>query len=880
MCIDYRALNAKTIKDKFPIPVVEELLDELRGARYFTKLDLRSRYHQVRMFVDDVEKTVFRMHQGLFEFLVMPFGLTNAPATFQALMNSVLQPYLRHFVLVFFDDILIYSSSWSEHLQHVRLVFQVLLDNELFLKKSKCSFGETSVSYLGHVISEKGVAMDEEKVKAVLSWPLPHSVRAVRGFLGLAGYYRRFIKDYGVIAAPLTKLLKKESFLWSQEAESAFCALQHALTSASVLQLPDFSLPFIVECDASGSGFGAVLHQGVGPVAFFSRPVAARHTKLAAYERELIGLVQAVKHWRHYLWGHEFVVRTDHHSLKFLLDQRLTTIPQHQWASKLLGFDFRVEYRPGALNTVADALSRRDADDMISAMALSAPSFTFFDELRATTAADDSLTSARTKAAAGEEGWAVVDGLLTKDGKVFVPQSSGLIDAVLTLAHGLGHEGVQKTLHRLRADFYIVGARRLVSDFVRACEVCQRNKTDHLRPGGLLQPLDVPSSVWSDIAMDFVEGLPRVNGKTVILTVIDRFSKYAHFLPLSHPYTAASVARIFFEEVVRLHGLPSSIVSDRDPVFTSNFWKELFRLSGIQLKFSSAFHPQTDGQSEAANKVIAMYLRCLTGDRPRQWLRWLAWAEFFYNTSYQSSLKCSPFKVVYGRDPPSLHAYEPGEARLPAVEQQMMDRDEFLAKIRDRLEQAQQYAKCQYDRKHREVTFSVGQWVWVRLLHRPIASLDNRGRSKLGPRYFGPYKIIEQIGEVAYRVDLPTQARLHDVFHVSLLKQFHGTPPEAPPTLPPIHHGRVCLSPKRVLKGRLARGRYEVLVHWKNFPATDTSWVDLEEFRHLYPEFQLEDELLLQGGRDVMTGIKYFRRKERQQGLLSDDSQAKGVRSG
>jgi len=400
----------------------------------------------------DVEKTAFRTHQGLFEFLVVPLGLTNAPATFQALMNAVLKPFLRKFVLVFFDDILIYSTSWADHLLHIRAVFEVLQQHTLFLKKSKCSFGEPSVAYLGHIISAQGVAMDESKVKAVLSWPQPKTVRAVRGFLGLAGYYRHFIRDYGLIAAPLTKLLRKDGFQWSAEATTTFQALQQALSSAPVLHLPDFSSAFVVECDASGSGFGAVLHQGGGPITFFSRPIAPRHAKLAAYERELIGLVQAVKHWRPYLWGRVFVVRTDHHSLKFLLDQRLSTIPQHHWAAKLLGFDFRVEYKPGAANIVADALSRHDEEASATMTVLFTPSFALFDELRQQLAADASLSDTRAKAGKGEDGWSVVDNLLLKEGKVFVPASYALVPSLLDLAHGMGHdhEGIQKTLHRLR----------------------------------------------------------------------------------------------------------------------------------------------------------------------------------------------------------------------------------------------------------------------------------------------------------------------------------------------------------------------------------------------------------------------------------------------
>jgi hypothetical protein len=295
-CVDYRALNAKTVKDKFPIPVVEELHDELNGACYFTKLDLRSGYHQVRMHPEDVAKTTFCTHHDHFEFLVMAFGLTNAPPTFQALMNGVLQDYLRRFVLVFFDDILIYSSSWSEHLHHVRVVLTMLRQHRLAVKQSKCVFGSQSVAYLGHVISASGVAMDPAKVEAVQAWSAPQTPRALRGFLGLAGYYRKFIRNYGIIAGPLTQVLKKEAFVWSPEAIAAFTTLKQVLTTALVLQPPNFDKLFIVNCDASGTGFGAVLHQEAGPIAFYSRPVAPQHSKLAAYERELIGLVKAMRH--------------------------------------------------------------------------------------------------------------------------------------------------------------------------------------------------------------------------------------------------------------------------------------------------------------------------------------------------------------------------------------------------------------------------------------------------------------------------------------------------------------------------------------------------------------------------------------------------------
>jgi hypothetical protein len=292
-CVDYRALNTLTIKDAFLIPVVDELLDELHGAKFFTKLDLRSGYHQVRMRQADIHKTTFRTHDGLYEFLVMSFGLCNAPATFQALMNDVLRPFLRRFVLVFFDDILIYKS-WADHLRHLRAILSTIRQHVLFVKRSKCAFGVASVAYLGHTILEAGVAMDPTKVQAIHDWPVPRSAWAVRGFLDLASYYYKFIHNHGSIAAPLTVLLKKEGFTWGDVAASAFTALKDAVTTAPVLAMPNFAKPFIVECDASSQGFDAVLIQEGHPLAFFSRAVAPRHRALEVYEHELIGLVQAV----------------------------------------------------------------------------------------------------------------------------------------------------------------------------------------------------------------------------------------------------------------------------------------------------------------------------------------------------------------------------------------------------------------------------------------------------------------------------------------------------------------------------------------------------------------------------------------------------------
>ncbi|KAL1546909.1 hypothetical protein AAHA92_23444 [Salvia divinorum] len=863
-CVDYRALNATTTADNFPIPTADELFDELNAARVFSKLDLRSGYHQIRMHAGDVHKTAFRTHEGHYEFLVMPFGLTNAPSTFQAAMNSIFQPFLRQFVIVFFDDILIYNNSLLEHAEHLEQVLRILHVNFFYVKRSKCSFGVTTIDYLGHIISAGELKADPAKIESMMAWPVPSTVKHLRGFLGLTGYYRRFVKDYSIIAAPLTDLLKKEAFKWNEAAEAAFNKLKMAMSATPVLHLPNFDIPFVIETDASDFGVGAVLLQHGHPLAYFSKKLGPRRRLASTYHKELYAIVEAVQKWQQYLLGREFIIRSDQRSLKDLLSQIVQTPDQQFYIQKLMGFKFTIEYKSGASNKVADALSRRDPDpvdsDSTLLIAYARPTPRLLELIRSENATLPELVRLHQDVhnSCAPAHFSIADGCLYFKRRLVIDRQSAARAAILEEAHGAktaGHPGDMRTFTRVATSFYWPGMRRDVRAYMAACSICQATKYITQKPAGLIQPLPIPDSVWSAASMDFIVGLPPSHGFTAIMVVVDRLSKYAHFGALPTGFDAPRVARLFIDTVVKLHGFPEKLLSDRDTIFMSEFWTELLTNSGTKLQFTTAYHPQTDGQTEVTNRALEQYLRAFTFEQPKKWFQFLPWAELAMNTNVNVSIGMSPFKALYGRDPPNIFSTPARPSRNVDVADLLVERTDLLRFLKERLSKAQQLMAETANRHRRHVEFNVGDKVLLRLQPYRQVSVGRPISAKLGRRYYGPFEITERIGKVAYRLQLPADSKIHDVFHVSLLKPF--VPPlseTALDNLPsnfekvrPIDIPIKATEERVVLQNNIPQTQWRV--SWSSHPS-DSTWEPRDALLQHFPTLCLEDKSVAKEGGD------------------------------
>lgn len=912
LCVDYRGLNKITIKNRHPLPLIDETLDRLTGASVFTKLDLRDAYYRIRIKEEDVWKTAFRTRYGHFEYLVMPMGLANAPATFQAYINKTLAGLLDDFVVVYLDDILIYSRNPEDHAEHVKRVLERLRKYDLYAKLSKCEFSVEEVEFLGFIVGKDGVRADPSRIETIQQWPVPTSFREVQVFLGFANFYRRFVHRYSHITSGLTSLLvgmeggrKTGPFEMTPQAIESFRTLQKAFTTTPVLSHFDPEKPIRVETDASTFAIAAVLSQQQSsldgtkqhwhPVAFWSRKLIPAERNYTTHDQELLAIHECFKAWRHYLEGaqHTIEVLTDHNNLRWFMTAKELSPRQTRWAMHLAAYDFNIHYRKGVLNP-ADGPSRRpdygpvnsepedltwlptlqnklkgvlacrilsgqlvsgaDPNDIVgrlhshAAAVLSSPALEerfgtplarekirrtrdadisdhlpwigtvegcnhliprtwcaralatatayipktapFMVLLKEAQSRDETCRHHSTQAKRSQKGtpiWTLSeDGVLLHRSRIVVPNDQAMRQEVLRLHHDdplAGHFGVNKTADLIRRTYFWEHMDDDVRDYIKECDVCQRNKSKKHAPYGLLQSLPQPTKPWQEISMDFITGLPpckNPRGKAfdAILVVVDRFSKMARYIPCHKTMDSPELAERLFEKVFSVFGSPDGIVSDRGTVFTSNFWSAFCSYLHISRKLSTAFHPQTDGQTERLNQVLEGYLRSYCGKFKNDWGQKLPFAEFSYNNAKHTVNDLSPFHVCYGYDPKlPFNPGVQGPREVPAARQRI----EQMKRMRDDLtelwNQAQKQRERYYNKKHRPKQYKVNQWVMLSTKNLRLKD------GKLGPKYIGPFKVISCRGEVAYQLDLPPiYSRLHDTFHVSLLEEYHfknGQSPDA-----------------------------------------------------------------------------------------------------
>ena len=879
MCVDYRALNNITIKNSYPLPLVDELLDRVAGMKYFSKIDLQQGYHQVRMHPDDIEKTSFRTRYGSFEYLVLPFGLCNAPSTFMNMMQDVLRPYLDKFCIIFLDDILIFSRTAEEHEKHVKLILEKLREHKLQAKLEKCEFMKQEIEFLGYKINEQGLGMMDTKVKAILDWPAPTSVKQLRQFLGLAGFYREFIRMFSHIVAPLSSLLKKNviKWYWTNEHEIAFETIKQRIAAKPTLILPREHLPFVVQTDASGFAIGATLMQNLGkglqPIAFLSHKMLPAETKYPTHEQELLAIVHACKEWRHYLYGKTFTIQTDHKSIVHFKTQQHMSPRQIRWSEYLQQFNYDIEYKVGSENVVADALSRRHDHETnnsnsntlttlntISTMNTLNHVHTEIEMKQGTELSnrirqayelepeiklllEDLSSTSNNEKHRNIEYTLTEQGLILKGNRILVPDNEEIRTQIITSCHddkSAAHPGITKTIELVSRDFYWKHLHRHVKEYVNTCVPCQRNKPSSQTPLGLLQPIPTPEQRFHTWTMDLITQLPRTkSGHDAIVVWVDKCSKLKHYVPTVTEVTAPKLATLFIDNIVRLHGLPSNIISDRDPRFTSLFWKSLWKQLGTQLSMSTSFHPQSDGQTERQNRTLEESLRAYTNYKQDDWDIHLSILELAHNNCIQTSTGFSPIFLTTGQHPrmPIHHAL--GHDTLINNSTTTL-----IEQLYDTLDHAHQNIsiaqsnQAKYANQHRR---EFEQWKVGQKVMLSTANLKHPGRApKLCGNWIGPLTIKRVLSKVTYELELPANMKIHPVFHVSHLKlandslSFPSRPiiDNRPPAELLDDTTEEVFEVERVVNKRISGRKVMYLVKWKGYPDWENTWEPESAFKN------------------------------------------------
>lgn len=870
---DYRRLNEITIKNRYPLPLISQLIDALKGAKHFTKLDIRWGYNNIQIKTGDEHKAAFVTSRGLYEPTVMFFGLSNSPSTFQALMDDIFKDLIiTGKVTIYLDDILIYSSDPKEHQSVTREVLKCLRDNDLYVKPEKCEFDKDRIEYLGLVISHNKVEMDPVKVKAIEEWPTPRNVKEIQQFRGFANFYRRFIEGFSKITRPLDRLTRKDvPWEWGTEEQKAFDTLKEKFASHPVLAMYDPNRETRVDVDASGYAVGGVLLQKQEdskwhPIAYLSEALDDVQRNYEIHDRELLAIIRALESWRHYLEGlpQQFEIITNHKNLEYWTKSQNLTRRQARWAIFLACFDFRLTHKPGKAHGVPDAFSRRpdlyreDGNDNQGQVVLTPKHFRvaasrrghaavtvdreLLRRIRECSDKDREVAEALEKVQdlgpprlqRGLEEWNAEQGLLLFHGKVYVPKNVELRRDIVRIHHDLiavGHPGRWKTLELVSRNYWWPGMSKFVNEYVSTCDLCNRTKTFPAKPQGPLKPNQIPEGPWQMVTSDFVVKLPKSRGMDSIMVTGDRETKMLHLTATVETADNEETERIYLRDIWRLHGTPKMIISDRGPQFASKLLRGIHKAVGTQPALSTAYHPQTDGQTERWNQEVEQFLRAFCNHHQDNWVDLLPFAEFALNERVSSATGFSPFYLTYGYNPEfTVHANP--MSNVPALKDRIKALQEAREDARAKLKMEAERMKRYYDRHVREAPqFKPGDKVWLDARNLRV----NRPSQKLSHKRLGPFPVEERVGDLNYRLKLPRTVPVHPVFHVSLLtphkeSEIPGrTPPEP---LPVIVEGEEEYEVAEILDSRRHRGKLQYLVRWEGYDESHNSWEPVENVEH------------------------------------------------
>ncbi len=873
--VDLRLRNENTVKDVTPFPDQDQIRHDVARAKYRSKFDMSDAYEQTRIEEQDVWKTSFATVYGTFLSNVTQQGDCNAPSTFQRLMTRIFREKIGVFIHVYLDDIFVYSDTVEDHVKHVRWCLDKLRENQLFLSRKKCDLFSNKMDCLGHLIDERGLHADLDKMARVRDWPTPRNYNDVQRFLGLVQYLAHFMPDVSTFTGPLSSMMKNgQSFIWRPLHQKCLESIKLMACRTPILRPIDPRLPekIWVITDASTTGVGAVYGQGPDwhncrPAGFMSKKFTSAQTNYFTFEVEALAILEALMKWEDKLIGIPFTVVTDHKALQFLRDKKKVSPRLERWLEYLSRFKFDVIYVKGESNKVADSLSRYYASepfdqehppyDMVSADVRLDPEGEYLPErriaeLRMSRVISDVREARRDESrvmnahkstqqesgneneteddprivdsqardpnlrsrVAGEfdlkrilqqgykddtvckkiienpthhERFRLRDGLVehldNRDRWVLcVPEAKHgrkrIAQLILEHAHtAMGHMGTKKTNEYVRRWFWWPQMTRDIEKYCASCGTCQTTKSSTQRPQGLLHNLPIPERPWQSIAMDFVGPFPESEGYDYLWVVTCRMTGMTHLVPTNTTVRTSDLAWIFLREIVRLHGLPESIVSDRDTKFTSKFWKELHRLIGVKLLMSTAFHPQTDGTSERMVRTVSQILRAAVQPDQRDWVQRIPMTEFAINSSVNASTGFAPFELNGGYMPTMLRelAKEPA---LPgvrdfaerAVANLRAAHDALIASRVSQTHQANKHRRS--ENAETDPDFKEGGLAYLSTANLSLPK--NRAR-KLMPKYIGPFKILSANPATStYTLDLPPDLRargIHPTFHVERLRR-------------------------------------------------------------------------------------------------------------